>query len=84
MAAYAHEAQEAVAQIRVDGKTNEHKAALELLDMLPLEGKLVLGDLRGAAFCQRDLSQKIVKKKAMISDRSRTISRRSNRRPPGA
>jgi hypothetical protein len=77
LAAYAHEAREAVAQMRVDGKTNEHKAALELLDLLPLDGKLVLGD---AAFCQRDLSQKIVKKKAIISGRSRTISRRSSKR----
>ena len=45
-----------LAQIRVDAKTNEHKAALELLGILPLTGKIVVGD---AMFCQRDLAEAI-------------------------
>jgi hypothetical protein len=57
VAAYAHEHQAVLAQIRVDAKTNEHKAALELLGILPLKGRVVLGD---AMFCQRDLCAKIV------------------------
>jgi predicted transposase YbfD/YdcC len=40
----------------VDAKTNEHKAALEMLDLIPVKGKLIVGD---AMFCQRDLSRKI-------------------------
>jgi hypothetical protein len=57
VAAYAHEHQAVLAQIRVDAKTNEHKAALELLGILPVKGKVILGD---AMFCQRDLCEKIV------------------------
>lgn len=57
VAAYAHEHQAVLAQIRVDAKTNEHKAALELLGILPVRGRVVLGD---AMFCQRDLCAKIV------------------------
>jgi hypothetical protein len=59
LAAYAHEAKLVLDQIPVDAKTNEHKAALELLDLIPLKGTLVTGD---AMFCQRDLSRKIIKK----------------------
>jgi predicted transposase YbfD/YdcC len=51
-------------QIPVDAKTNEHKAALELLDLIPLKGKLVTGD---AMFCQRDPSRKISRKKGVGS-----------------
>jgi hypothetical protein len=58
LAAYAHEAQTVLEQIPVQAKTNEHKAALELLDLIPVEGKVVMGD---AMFCQRDLSRKIRK-----------------------
>ncbi len=43
----------------MDAKTNEHKAALELLDLIPIKDKLVTGD---AMFCQRDLSRKIRQK----------------------
>lgn len=57
VAAYAHEHQAVLAQIKVDAKTNEHKAALELLGILPVKGKVILGD---AMFCQRDLCAKIV------------------------
>ena len=61
LAAYAHEAKLVLDQIPVDAKTNEHKIALELLDIIPLKGVLVSGD---AMFCQRDLSRKINKKGA--------------------
>lgn len=57
VAAYAHEVTAVLGQIRVDAKTNEHKAALELLGLLPVAGKVVVGD---AMFCQRDLAEKIV------------------------
>jgi hypothetical protein len=56
VAAYAARAQAVLAQVRVDAKTNEHKAALELLGILPLEGRIVTGD---AMFCQRDVCAKI-------------------------
>ena len=57
VAAFAPHAQAVLAQIRVDAKTNEHKAALELLGILPVAGKVVIGD---AMFCQRDLAEKVV------------------------
>jgi hypothetical protein len=57
VSAYAHQQQSVLAQIRVDAKTNEHKAALELLGILPVKGRVVLGD---ALFCQRDVCAKIV------------------------
>jgi hypothetical protein len=60
LAAYAHEAGIVLRQLPVDAHTNEHKAALELLDLIPVEGKLITGD---AMFCQRDLSRKIRAKK---------------------
>ncbi len=44
-------------QARVPAATNEHKAALRLLEGLALEGRVVTGD---AAFCQRDLSRAVV------------------------
>ena len=56
LAAYAHEAGIVLRHLSVDAKTNEHKAALEMLDLIPVKGKLVTGD---AMFCQRDLSRKI-------------------------
>jgi hypothetical protein len=57
VAAYAHEVKAVLGQLRVDAKTNEHKAALELLGILPVAGKVVVGD---AMFCQRDLAEQIV------------------------
>lgn len=57
VAAYAPAVEAVLAQIRVDRKTNEHKAALELLGILPLSGKVVVGD---AMFCQRDLANQVV------------------------
>lgn len=57
VAAYAGFLGTALAQLQVDAKTNEHKAALELLKLIPMEGTLVTGD---AMFAQRDLSQAVV------------------------
>lgn len=57
VAAYAPAAQAVLAQVRVDAKTNEHKAALELLGVLPPRGKVFTGD---AMFCQRDVCARIV------------------------
>lgn len=59
LAAFSHEAKEVITQVPVDAKTNEHKAALELMELIPLKGVVVTGD---AMFCQRDLSKKIKKK----------------------
>ena len=57
VAAYAPSVQAVLAQLRVDAKTNEHKAALQLLGVLPLQDKVVIGD---AIFCQRDLAEQVV------------------------
>jgi hypothetical protein len=57
VAAYAVKAGAVLAQVRVDAKTNEHKAALQLLGILPVRGRIVTGD---AIFCQRDLCQQII------------------------
>jgi len=43
-------------QLRVDAKTNEHKAALRLLGVLPSQGKVVTGD---AMFTHRDVAEQI-------------------------
>jgi hypothetical protein len=56
VAAYAPEARAVLSQLRVDAKTNEHKAALKLLGLLPLKGAVVTGD---AMFCQRDVAEAI-------------------------
>ena len=57
LAAYAPKVAGVVGQIRVDGKTNEHKAALELLGVLPLRGTVVTGD---AMFCHKDVCEKVL------------------------
>jgi hypothetical protein len=59
VSAFVPETQAVLGQIRVDAKTNEHKAALQLLGILPVAGSIVIGD---AMFCQRDLCAKIVEK----------------------
>jgi DDE_Tnp_1-associated/Transposase DDE domain len=56
LAAYASEMGAVLAQLRVDAKTNEHKAVLELLGILPLKGKVVTGD---AMFTHRDVCSEI-------------------------
>jgi hypothetical protein len=57
VAAYLAEAQAVLGQVQVDAKTNEHKAALQLLGILPVKGNIVTGD---ALFCQRDLCAAIM------------------------
>ena len=57
VSAYAPEVKAVLAQLRVDAKTNEHKAALELLGVLPLKGKVVTGD---AMFTHRDVCAKVI------------------------
>ncbi|HEX8132496.1 MAG TPA: ISAs1 family transposase [Actinomycetes bacterium] len=57
VAAYAPDAEAVVAQLRVDAKTNEHKAALELLGVLPLRGRVVTAD---AMFTHRDVCAAVV------------------------
>ncbi len=57
LAAVDHTSGCVLSQCRVSEKTNEHKAALELLKTLVLEGRLIVGD---AMFCQRDLCQAIL------------------------
>ena len=56
LTAYAPQAQAVLGQLRVDAKTNEYKAALELLGVLPLQGKTVTAD---AMFTQRDFCEKV-------------------------
>ncbi len=46
-----------MAQLRVTGKTKEHKTALELLKIFPLKGTLFTGD---AAFTQRDFCEAVI------------------------
>jgi DDE_Tnp_1-associated/Transposase DDE domain len=58
VAAYVPLVEAVLVQVRVDAKTNEHKAALQLLGILPVKGRIVLGD---AIFCQRDLCAEVVK-----------------------
>lgn len=72
LAAYEHEAGRTLGQVEVDAETNEHRAALELLEIIPVEGRVITGD---AMFCQRDLSDRVVKKGGTTSGRSRTTSR---------
>jgi hypothetical protein len=57
VSAYCDEAQAVLGQVKVDAKTNEHKAALELLGFLPVKGNVFTGD---AMFCQRDFCAAIV------------------------
>jgi hypothetical protein len=56
LSAYVGKCASVIAQMRVGAKTNEHKAALELLGVLPLEGKTVTGD---AMFTHRDVAETI-------------------------
>jgi hypothetical protein len=44
-------------EIPVNAKTNEHKAALELLGLIPLQGVLITGD---AMFAQREIAEQII------------------------
>ncbi len=66
LAAYCLDVEAVVAQLRVPGKTNEHKTALELLKILPLEGTLFTGD---AAFTQRDFCGRDRRRRRLFPDR---------------
>lgn len=57
LAAVDHQTGCVLGQFRVNDKTNEHKAALELLRSMVLKGTVVVGD---AIFCQRDLCEEVV------------------------
>jgi len=57
VSAYAPDVGAVLARLRVDAKTNEHKAALELLGVLPVKGKIVTGD---AMFTHRDFCAKVI------------------------
>jgi DDE family transposase len=57
VAAYCAAAQAVLAQSKVDAKTNEHKAALKRLGILPVKGNILTGD---ALFCQRDWCAAII------------------------
>lgn len=57
LAAYAPQASAVVAQMRVDATTNEHKAALRLLGVLPLAGTVVTAD---AMFTHADVCDGIL------------------------
>jgi hypothetical protein len=60
LAAYAPEASAVVAQMRVEATTNEHKAALRLLGVLPpLRGAVVTAD---AMFTHRDFCEAVTAK----------------------
>jgi hypothetical protein len=56
LTAYVPAAAAVLKQIRVDAKSNEHKAALRLLGVLPLAGKVVTAD---AMFTHRDFAQEV-------------------------
>jgi predicted transposase YbfD/YdcC len=59
LSAFAPKVQAAIGQLRVDAKTNEHKAALRLLGVRPaLAGKVVTGD---AIFCQTEVAEVLEK-----------------------
>jgi hypothetical protein len=61
VALFAPAVQAVVGQIRVDAKTNEHKAALTLLGVTPVTGKVVTGD---AMFCQTEVAETLAEKGA--------------------
>ena len=54
LALFAPKVRAVVGQIRVDAKTNEHKAALRLLGIVPVVGKIITGD---AIFCQTEVTE---------------------------
>ena len=54
LALFAPKVQAVVGQMRVDAKTNEHKAALKLLGIVPVKGKIITGD---AMFCQTEIAE---------------------------
>lgn len=77
LALYAPKVRAVVGQIRVDAKTNEHKAALQLLGIVPVAGKIVTGD---AMFCQTEVTEVLAKEKAdyilQVKDNQPTVRER--------
>jgi len=57
LAVYAVKAGVTLAQVAVGDKTNEHKAALDLLRQVPLEGRVITGD---AMFTHRDFCETVL------------------------
>ena len=57
LALFAPTVRAVVGQMRVDAKTNEHKAALRLLGIVPVAGTVVTGD---AMFCQTEVTEALV------------------------
>lgn len=57
LAAYAPAVGAVLAQVAVATTTNEHKAALELLGVRPVRGRVVVAD---AMFCQHDVTAALV------------------------
>ena len=57
LAAVDHQTGCVLSQGRVSGQTNEHKAALDLLQTLVLKGRVIVGD---AMFCQREVCRQIL------------------------
>ena len=57
LAAFAPHADAVLAQLQVDAKTNEHKAALEALALLPVSGKVVTAD---SMFTHRDFAEAVI------------------------
>jgi hypothetical protein len=57
LAAVDHHTGCVLGQLRVDEKTNEHKAALELLKTLVIQGRVLVGD---AMFCQREICEQVL------------------------
>jgi hypothetical protein len=66
VSAYAPHVEAVLAQLRVDAKANEHKAALELLGVLKLKGKVVSGD---AMFTHRDFRAQVIAQGGITSRR---------------
>jgi hypothetical protein len=56
LAALDHKLGGVLSQVDVDSKTNEHKAAMDLLENLVLKGKVIIGD---AMFCQHEICNEI-------------------------
>ena len=57
VSAYAPDVKAVLAQLRVDAKTNEHKAALELLGVLAVKDKIITGN---AMFTHRAFCAKVI------------------------
>jgi hypothetical protein len=61
LALFAPNVRAVVGQIRVDAKTNEHKAALRLLGIVAVAGKVITGD---AIFCQTEVTEALAQQGA--------------------